>query len=124
MKILRGLGYVFVALLFAVLIFALIDSARPAAYKKRAASVHVGDSKAQVTAALGKPTSSWRVSSPNFLFPAPERWMYGSTCDWRHWRHPFSSEFFSIVHFSPWDDDVVIDFDNSGIVQSVEIPEK
>ena len=124
MKTLRLIGYVFATLLFVVVLLALYDSTRPASYRRRAVSVHVGDTRAQVRAVLGQPTSSFSVSTPNPLLNVPERWMYGSTCDWRHWRHPFSSDFFSFVQFFPRDNDVVIDFDQSGIAQSVVIPQK
>ena len=124
MKALRAILYAFVALLFVIILLALYDVTRPASYRRRAASVHVGDTRAQVTAVLGKPTASFSVSSPNLLFPVPECWMYGSTCDWHHWRHPFSYKFFSFVQLSPRDNDVVIDFNKSGIVQNVTIPEK
>ena len=124
MKTLRAIGYAFATLLFLVVLLALYDSTRPASYRRRAVAVHVGDTKAQVRAALGKPTSSVTVSAPNLFFPVPEEWMYGSTCDWHHWRHPFSTDFFSFVQLSPRDNDVVIDFDKSGIVQNVTIPPK
>jgi outer membrane protein assembly factor BamE (lipoprotein component of BamABCDE complex) len=124
MKTLRAILYAFAALLFLVLLLALYDATRPASYRRRAVSIHPGDTRAQVRAVLGSPASSFSVSTPNLFFPVPERWMYGSTCDWRYWRHPFSSDFFSFVHLSPRDNDVVIDFDKSGIVQNVVIPQK
>jgi len=124
MKTLRAIGYAFATLLFLVVVFALYDSTRPAAYRRRAVSVHPGDTRAQVRAALGKPSSSVSVFTPNLFFPVPERWMYGSTFDWRHWRHPFSLDFFSFIQLSPRDNDVVIDFDKSGIVENVVIPQK
>jgi hypothetical protein len=124
MKFLRGIAYVLVALFFAVVLLALYDSSRPAAYRRRAAAVHVGDTKAQVTAALGKPTARVSTPTPNIFVPVPEQWMYGSTCDWHYWRRPFSSDFLSLIKIFPRDDDVVVDFDKSGIVLDVVIPEK
>jgi hypothetical protein len=124
MKILRGIAYLLVALFFAVLLLALYDISRPASYRRRAASVHVGDTKAQVTAALGNPTAHVATPTPNIFVPVPERWMYGSTCDWHYWLRPFSSDFFSCVKIFPRDEDVVVDFDKSGIVTDVVIPEK
>ena len=98
--------------------------------RRKAASIHTGDTKAQVVAALGPATDivPAPTAAPNMSLglPQPVSWCYGARFDWRL---SFSRQFPFIVEvvdrswsFCPWARDIVVEFNRAGRVVSVQFP--
>ena len=96
--------------------------------RRRATSIHSGDTKSQVVAALGPATAivPAPTATPNVSlgFPQPVSWCYGKKFDWHL---SFSRRFPFIVEvvdrswsFHPWARDIVVQFDGAGRVVSVQ----
>ena len=98
--------------------------------RRRAASIHSGDTKAQVIAALGPATDIVPTprATPNVSlgFPQPVSWCYGKKFDWHlslSRRFPFIVEIVDRSwSFYPWARDIVVEFDRAGRVVSVQLP--
>jgi hypothetical protein len=100
--------------------------------RSRAAEIRIGDSKEQVEKLLGNPNTIFPPSERQptsigeaLLHRSSEEWAYGTTFEFSDC---FFSEFpffypFRFRLFGPDADDVGVEFDSSGKVSDVSIPE-
>ena len=115
-----------IILLLLVLALAAFDASRPASICKTAAKIQIGDGRERVQSLLGRPTRSVVTSGMGVLLTgAPERWFYGNLLDWQR---PFCREFpwvapLKLRLFQADTNDVAVDFDSTGRVVRVQIPE-
>ena len=109
--------------------YATQDLLRPLLARRASSAVHIGDSKNQVEAALGRPTRTKPAASasPNssLWFPQPVLWCYGRKIEWHYppsREFPYAVGMVSDWSFYPEPDDVVIEFNACGRVASIHPP--
>jgi hypothetical protein len=93
--------------------------------QQRILDVAVGDSQNHVRKIMGEPNASWdrqkQFMSNEEMSPS---FAYGKTMDWVN---AFYSDFpffcpFRIRLFGPGHDDMVVEFDDNGIVTGIRVP--
>jgi len=125
----KTLGSILLVTMFLLGAYLTHDLLRPLLARRASSAVHIGDSKSQVEAALGRPTRTRPAASAsaNFSlgFPQPVLWCYGHKLKYHH---PPSRQFPYVVgmvsdwSFYPEPDDVVIEFNGRGRVASIHLP--
>jgi len=101
--------------------------------KSKAGKLRVGQSRDRVRDILGEPDAVFAKGTGlldgmtllgSRVGPSPERWAYGRRFDWKN---AFQKKFpyflpIRFRFFGPDDQDVVIEFDDRGMVSAIEIP--
>jgi hypothetical protein len=94
-----------------------------AAYRKKAELLQAGYTKAQVLNVMGEPTAEFAARSMLLNRQNPETWVYGRkfTLTEAFYREP--PYFWPILlRFGPEADDIVVEFDQNGLVESINVP--
>lgn len=125
----KTLGSILLVTMLLLGAYATQDLLRPLLARRASSAVHIGDSKSQVEAALGRPTRTRPAASasPNssLWFPHPVLWCYGREFGWHYppsRQFPYFVGMVSDWSFYPEPDDVVIAFNGRGRVASIHLP--
>jgi len=110
---LKIIALIAACLLAALVLFSTVDAVRQNLAFKRAAVIHIGDSKKRVRQVLGKPSDV--VFS---LFSGNEIWAYGGHVDWPN----LTTSPMRFRFFGPDSDEVSVRFDSYGKVDRITIP--
>jgi hypothetical protein len=101
----------------------LVDMRIARSYHVKARQVHHGDSKGRVLNVIGKPTCVFLPRTMLFNQMNRETWIYGRQFTLKHAISAEPPFFWPIrLRFGPFEDDVIVEFDESGKVIRIYIP--
>src|SRR5437870_8270197 len=112
MKLTAGIAAVLLACLMVLL---TVDARRDRSAPRRAKAIKIGETRQQVRHILGRPSDVTTAG----IFDRSETWAYGGYVDWGH----LLSTPVRLRIFGPDADEVAIQFNSSGTVSRVIVPQ-